>query len=209
MYSKTTCEIHKYVLTKQKMKDVILEKVISGGQTGADIAALHAVRAHNEASPHRKLQTGGYCPHDYATTKGRNAELAQFGLQQVANGPLTTQYALRSQLNVQATDATLAFRFKPSVGTDKTISYAMTQKWMPLKITIDVTGELYNAKKPTFVITSLDTDHDALIDQLAAFLAKHHVHALNVCGHRDECYERDIATFLQHAFHKFFKEIKE
>jgi hypothetical protein len=189
---------------------IVLEKIISGGQTGADIAALRAVRAYNESNPSSPLQTGGRCPHNYMTANGSNvAELASFHLQEVNQGTLSAQYALRSQLNVQSADATLAFRFKPSVGTDKTISYATIGKWASLKNGLLVCGEIHNSDKPIFVITTLTTDHDVLIETLAAFLIKHQARTLNVCGHRDKCYERDIYNFMQSAFRKFFQKINK
>ncbi len=78
-------------------------KIISGGQTGADQAALDAAIALN--IPH-----GGWLP------KGRKTE----------NGPLSTRYALcemnspkyrdRTQKNILAADGTLIFSFGPLSG---------------------------------------------------------------------------------------------
>jgi hypothetical protein len=78
-------------------------KIISGGQTGADQAALDAAIALN--IPH-----GGWLP------KGRKTE----------NGPLSTRYALhemsspkyrdRTQKNILAAEGTLIFSFGPLSG---------------------------------------------------------------------------------------------
>jgi hypothetical protein len=189
-------------------KNILLEKIISGGQTGIDIAALHAVHAYNQKNkPDIVLQTGGYCPHNYMTSNGRNDELATFNLIPVNDGVLAAQYILRSQLNVQAADATLAFRFKKSVGTDKTIAYATTGKWISLKnATLENGKAMKSAYKPTFVITQIADNTWSLIDNLKDFLIRYKVRSLNICGHRDECYEREVKDFLEIAFASFFQK---
>lgn len=48
-------------------------KITSGGQTGADIAALRLAKDLN-------IKTGGYCPYDYKTEKGNNYELKKYNL---------------------------------------------------------------------------------------------------------------------------------
>lgn len=73
---------------------VALVKVISGGQTGVDRAALDAAHA-------RGIATGGYCP------KGRRAEdgviPARYRLTELAS----IDYPARTRRNVQSADATL------------------------------------------------------------------------------------------------------
>jgi hypothetical protein len=81
-----------------------LEKIVSGGQTGADQAALGVARE-------RGLQVGGWVP------KGRLAE----------NGPIPERYsglvetessdpAVRTSLNVRDSDATLIVSHGPLTG---------------------------------------------------------------------------------------------
>ncbi|MCL1986185.1 MAG: putative molybdenum carrier protein [Betaproteobacteria bacterium] len=95
----------------------VLEVIISGGQTGADRAAL-------DFALERRLEIQGYCP------RGRRAE----------DGPLDTKYPLqetksaayapRTRLNVKLGDATLIFNGLPeySAGTHTTIKYAREHK---------------------------------------------------------------------------------
>ena len=90
-------------MRKEPVKSVEIIKIISGGQTGADRAALDAAIACGV--PH-----GGWCP------KGRRAE----------DGPIPSQYHLlemetesyseRTKANVADSDATLIFSHGPLTG---------------------------------------------------------------------------------------------
>jgi hypothetical protein len=86
-------------------------KVISGGQTGADRAALDAARELG-------LPTGGQAPANFWTENGPDRTLATLGL--TAGGSL----AQRTVRNVVAADATLIFACRPSPGSDLTARVA-------------------------------------------------------------------------------------
>ena len=90
-----------------------IAKIVSGGQTGADRAALDWALAHS-------LPCGGWCP------KGRKAE----------DGTINTKYALtecpsesylqRTEWNVRDSDATIVFSLSPVLvgGSEKTVEFA-------------------------------------------------------------------------------------
>jgi hypothetical protein len=94
-------DVHSFVVATAGVE--MIREIISGGQTGADRAALDAAIALG--IPH-----GGWLP------KGRKTE----------DGPLSRRYALRelpsaryrdrTEKNVQAADATLIFSFGPLSG---------------------------------------------------------------------------------------------
>lgn len=89
-----------------------LEKVVSGGQTGVDRAALDAARACS-------LPVGGWCP------KGRRAEdgpiPAHFPLRETP----ATEYAQRTAWNVRDSDGTLILLVEaPEGGTALTVEEA-------------------------------------------------------------------------------------
>lgn len=86
-------------------------KVVSGGQTGADRAALDAAKAAG-------LPTGGYAPSHYGTERGPDPSLKTFGL--VAGGSL----AWRTERNVVTAGATIVFAVRPSPGSDMTVAMA-------------------------------------------------------------------------------------
>jgi hypothetical protein len=74
----------------------MIRKVISGGQTGVDIAALRAARAVG-------LETGGWAPRGFLTERGPHPELAQFGLREMPS----RDYPPRTAANIREAGATL------------------------------------------------------------------------------------------------------
>lgn len=98
-------------------------KIISGGQTGADRAAIDAAIDRNQL-------IAGYCP------KGRLAEDGQiperYPLAEVTGG-----YRVRTRKNVQTGDGTLVvYRDELKGGTALTVSLALKER-KPLKL-IDI-----------------------------------------------------------------------
>jgi hypothetical protein len=91
--------------------------IVSGGQTGADRAALDRALAHG-------VECGGWCP------KGRKAE----------DGPIDAKYPLketplgsyiqRTELNERDSDATVLFSIEPTLTGDskKTMDFAQKHK---------------------------------------------------------------------------------
>lgn len=94
-----------------------LIRIVSGGQTGADRAALDWALAHN-------VPCGGWCPN------GRKA----------ADGPIDPKYPLkerpsasylqRTEWNVRDSDATVLFSIEPALtgGSLKTVDFARKHK---------------------------------------------------------------------------------
>lgn len=76
----------------------LVSKIISGGQAGADRAALDAAKYLN-------IRTGGYCPKGYKTETGNDKSLKHFGLKQTQ----TDNPAERTELNVISSDGTVIF----------------------------------------------------------------------------------------------------
>jgi hypothetical protein len=89
----------------------VLAKIISGGQTGTDQAALRAAHAAG-------IPTGGYVPRGFLTEDGPNPGLADFGL---VEAPLAS-YPARTRLNVALADAVLWFGDPASPGGKLTLS---------------------------------------------------------------------------------------
>ena len=74
----------------------MLDKIISGGQTGADRAALDWAIEHS-------ISHGGWCP------KGRMAENGKIDSRYQLEETPSQDYAQRTQWNVRDSDATLIF----------------------------------------------------------------------------------------------------
>ena len=94
------------------MSSALLSKVISGGQTGVDRAALDVALAGG-------LQIGGWCP------KGRLAEDGTIPMIYPLQETPSPQYAQRTQWNVRDADGTLILTCnEPTGGTALTIHTA-------------------------------------------------------------------------------------
>jgi hypothetical protein len=93
------------------MKTSIL-KIISGGQTGADMAGLIAAKAAG-------IRTGGCAPKGYLTEVGPNPKLrSEYGLHQSDSD----KYPKRTAENVSKSDCTIIFGNKDTRGSALTIT---------------------------------------------------------------------------------------
>jgi Circularly permutated YpsA SLOG family len=133
---------------------LLFERVTSGGQTGADRAALDFAIEHG--IPH-----GGWCP------KGRKAEdgtiAACYQLTETPGGT----YVQRNEWNVRDSDATLVLSLAPSLsgGSRKTVLLAAR-----------------HGKACLHLHARLGVEESAR--QLRRFITEHSVRALNVAGPR-------------------------
>jgi hypothetical protein len=87
-----------------------VERIISGGQTGADRAGLDAARDLG-------IATGGWAPKGYRTENGPDESLAGFGLKEHDS----FGYQARTLANVLEADGTVVFGLTDSVGSRLTI----------------------------------------------------------------------------------------
>lgn len=180
---------------KRKRAAFPLEKIISGGQTGADIAALRAAKGLG-------IATGGKVPFDY------DAQRASFyRLERMAPPPsrsvMAEKYERRSKANVDESDGTLAFRTKRTVGTDKTIAYALHRRWYyPKYLGEKDKGVVLptSAYKPVLLVDDLSKTE--LRDEVRAWVVENNIRVLNVCGRRDVEVEADVYDAMMRVFNK-------
>ena len=93
----------------------MLQKIVSGGQTGADRAAL-------DAALQSDFPCGGFCPKDRQAEDGPIADI--YPLSEIEGG-----YRQRTWQNVLQSDATVIFFLKEaSGGTLLTIKYSQTHR---------------------------------------------------------------------------------
>lgn len=128
--------------------------IVSGGQTGADRAALDFAIEHG--IPH-----GGWCP------RGRLAEDGPIPPQYQLRETPSRKYALRTEWNVRDSDATVVFSIaaSPQGGT---------------KLTLDLARRL---GKPVLHL-SRDRGQADADSQIREFITEHAVRILNVAGPR-------------------------
>jgi hypothetical protein len=98
-----------------KVADFI--KIVSGGQTGADRAALDWALS-------RRIPCGGWCP------KGRKAEDGIIDSKYPLKESSSSSYLQRTEWNVRDSDATVIFSISPvlSGGSKKTFEFARKHK---------------------------------------------------------------------------------
>lgn len=134
----------------------LIDKIVSGGQTGADRAAL-------DWALQRGVAHGGWCP------KGRLA----------SDGPLPERYLLRetdsagyrqrTKLNVRDSDATLIFNTGVlDGGTLQTVRFAQT------------------LGKPHFVVQIDEPAQESVAQRIRVWLTEGQFSVLNVAGPREE-----------------------
>lgn len=151
-----------------------LERVISGGQTGADRAALAAAKAAG-------IPTGGWMPRGFRAQDGARPEFAElYGLREHASD----RYPPRTALNVKESDSTLRFATDwDSPGEVLTLSLCERYGRPRLDVT------------PAGPVTPAD---------VAAWLRENEVRILNVAGNTERTspgIEAFVAGFLAEVFH--------
>lgn len=143
--------------------------IVSGGQTGADRAALDF--AIEFGFPH-----GGWCP------RGRLAEDGCIPLRYELRETPSRKYAQRTEWNIRDSDATLVF----SIVAESTGG---------TRLTLDLAKGL---EKPLLHLSRENDSRQAATgaaEKLRAFLSEHAVRTLNVAGPRAS-QEPDVAAFV-------------
>lgn len=127
-------------------------KIISGGQSGADRAAL-------DAALDAGVPCGGWCPADRSAEDG--VIPAQYPLTPLPGGGNDE----RTRRNVADSDGTVIFTFGKPAGGTETTRQAVAEM-----------------NKPLLVIDTETTEPHAAIEQMRAFARRHEIRTLNVAG---------------------------
>ena len=147
----------------------MLRKIISGGQTGADSAALDFAIWHE--IPH-----GGWCP------KGRLCEKGTIDPRYQLKETSTKNYLQRTEKNVRDSDGTVIFTISPNLngGSKKTAELVAKhhKPWIHLRRR----SEGYDGPEPL----------------LLQFLSEHNIETLNVAGTRASK-EPDVYKFVKYT----------
>ncbi len=101
---------------KEKKTFFGIEKVISGGQTGVDRAAL-------DVALELGISCGGWCP------RGRKAEDGPINTHYPLRETASANYSVRTEKNIRESDGTLILaKGRPKTGTALTIKFAQKHK---------------------------------------------------------------------------------
>jgi len=140
--------------SRRPTQSLVVRRIVSGGQTGADRAALDF--AIQQGIPH-----GGWCP------AGRKAEDGPIAPRYKLNETPAASYAQRTEWNVRDSDGTVVFTLdcKVTGGSKQTVRFAhsLGKPWLHLAA---------NCRQ---------VDHAAV---LRCFIVEHRLKTLNVAGPR-------------------------
>jgi hypothetical protein len=152
-----------------------LDKVISGGQTGADEAGLVIAKRFG-------IQTGGMMPRGFKTLSGPRPDMAEtFGVKEHAS----TDYVARTYMNVYHSDGTVRF-----AGNFKSRGEICTLKAI----------EKYD--KPHF---DVDLTDPRPVSDFVAWLKAANISTLNVAGNAEQTFAGAFRTTYNYLTDAFFE----
>ena len=134
----------------------MLNRIVSGGQTGADIAAL-------ELALERGFPHGGWCPKGRRSLAGPIPDC--FELRETPSDG----YLQRTEWNVRDTDGTVVFTLSKNAtgGSLKTIDYTRKHQ------------------KPCLHLSQADPQLENFTHRLLDFIGEHDIETINVAGSRE------------------------
>jgi len=151
----------------------VIEKIISGGQIGADIAALRVAKRLG-------IETGGFAPKGFRTLKGKMPELGTkydlIELQDIAYPP-------RTYANVEVSDGTMRFAYSFLTSGERCTMKAIKKYNKPF-FDVDV------SKQAPFPFTSE-------IILARAWIEDNDIRILNIAGNAVPKIEPFVEEFLE------------
>ena len=144
----------------------MIEKIISGGQTGVDLAALDVAQVNN-------ILYGGWCPKGRINEKGKIGK--EYCLLQEVDGDFKNDkenYDVRTKLNIQYSDATLIL--VPKIPVSMHIKDG----------TFLTVNEVKKQSKP-YLIVDLSQSQQKNEDTITDWIKEQNIKILNIAGPRE------------------------
>ena len=132
-----------------------IKKIISGGQTGVDRAAL-------DFALENMIDCGGYCP------KGRRAEDGVINPKYPLTETRTIEYAERTEMNVVYSDATLLIMRSKILAGGSKLTFELTHKYNKALLILNLNHTLRTNKR-----------------KFKNWTAENHIETLNIAGPRE------------------------
>lgn len=149
------------------MNDLEKITIISGGQTGADRAALDFAITHG-------LPHGGWCPRD------RRAEDGPIPAKYLLRETASRHYSQRTKWNVRDSDCTVLFTMKTPLTGGTRLTYLLARE----------------LGKPALLLSRAGSDADANAYLLHSFIKRYSIRVLNIAGPRAS-QDPEIASFVE------------
>lgn len=153
---------------------MLLKKIVSGGQTGVDQAALRAAKAAG-------LATGGWMPLGYRTLSGPRPEFAElYGMREHE----TRDYPPRTSANVRESDGTLriAVDFE-SAGERSTMSAIQRHKKPVFNVNVFLKKPVVPHELGPCIVA--DWAYTPIPEQVADWIVERKIVVLNVAGNSE------------------------
>lgn len=158
----------------------MLEKVISGGQTGVDQVAIIVASEYG-------LKTGGIMPEGWRTENGPNPDFGQkYGLREGTS----PEYPIRTEANVRNSDGTIRIALK------------LNSKGMRSTMTAIV-----KHRRPYFDVDLKTYEKDAeFMEKVLAWMTANNIRTLNMAGNK-ETNDNNISKAARLFIEKFMKTL--
>jgi hypothetical protein len=141
--------------------------IISGGQTGADRAALDFAIEYG-------ISHGGWCP------RQRRAEDGPIPARYLLRETPLSHYSQRTEWNVRDSDATIVFSIQPRLAGGTRLTFELARRF----------------GKPVLHLSREEADVPSAADALRTFVIDRHVSTLNIAGPRAS-QELEIGAFVR------------
>ena len=158
----------------------MLEKVISGGQTGVDQVAVIVASEYG-------LNTGGIMPEGWRTEDGSNPEFGQkYGLREGTS----PEYPIRTEANVRNSDGTMRIALKlNSKGMRSTMN------------------AIAKHRKPHFDLDLKSYQKDAnILDKVQEWITANNIKTLNIAGNK-ETKDNNISILAREFLLRLMKKL--